>query len=640
MKKLFKILLAGVVICSMILSAIPAVSAKTYDNTVEVKISGVDIKTDNGYFFLYPNKTDSVRKIKADEYNFRYTKIFVFDKDGKMIEAGENMFANSATQSGSIQEYLSIPAGGFAFAFKGAGSPELKNCYSVVTENAMHYNSTISVIHEAIGSYTDTHFTVKYNNVKKSETAKKYLFVGNSATYVNGTPIKFKGLALAAGVDIDVAYSTVGSSYLSEFANESHTNGITLRRKLKDAKYDYVVLQDAGSCVYYNTKPAVEKLLPLIKENGAEALLYMRYSASSSAQGRKEGAKQHYDNYSKISEEFDIPYAPAALAYAICTEKYPEIDLYSDDNSHHSKEGSYLIACTMLMSYLGKDPRGNSYDAQLGDIAAKLQECAYIACTEGYDFEEEKVKEDVYTDKKGDIYKNIAAKKPYTVTGSVYTSDKWTDANADGSPIGKLTDGTYAEDGTDPMVGCWKDDGHSVTIDLGSISQLRAFKTDMFGNAAWGITDPKDAKVTVEISNDGVKFNSVGTASSSNKTQDGDWSRYDFMLELGAPVMAKYVRLTFNGGVFNWVSEISVYGTEGSGGTTDTSEETDTSKENDSDTQESQNGQTSEEAASAEESLPEYVEHENKSIAWLYWVIGGVVVVAVIAIAIFITKKK
>ncbi len=634
MKKLFKILLAGVVICSMILSAIPAVSAKTYDNTVEVKISGVDTKTDNGYFFLYPNKTDSVRKIKADEYNFRYTKIFVFDKDGKMIEAGENMIANSATQSGSIQEYLSIPAGGFAFAFKGAGSPELKSCYSVVTENAMHYNSTISVIHEAIGSYTDTHFTVKYNNVKKSETAKKYLFVGNSATYVNGTPIKFKGLALAAGVDIDVAYSTVGSSYLSEFANESHTNGITLRRKLKDAKYDYVVLQDAGSCVYYNTKPAVEKLLPLIEANGAEALLYMRYSASTSAQGRKEGAKQHFDNYSKISEEFDIPYAPAALAYAICTEKYPEIDLYSDDNSHHSKEGSYLIACTMLMSYLGKDPRGNSYDAQLGDIAAKLQECAYIACTEGYDFEEEKVKEDTYTDKKGDIYKNIAAKKPYTVTGSVYTSDKWTDADASGKPIGKLTDGTYAEDGTDPMVGCWKNVGHAVTIDLGNISQLRAFKTDMFGNTAWGITDPKDATVTVEISNDGVKFNSVGVANASNRTADGDWTRYDFILELGAPVMAKYVRLTYNGGVFNWVSEISVYGTESESGNTETSDT------DDSDEAESQGSQTGEEAESTEESLPEYVEHENKSIAWLYWVIGGVVVVAVIAIAIFITKKK
>lgn len=634
MKRILKFSLLIFLSLAMLASVIPAVSAKSYENKIVVKISGVDAKTDSGYFFVYPNKTDSVRKIKADEYNFRNVRIFVFDKDGMLIEAGENMFANSATQSGSIQEYLSVPAGGFALAFKSGGSPELNKCYSAVIENAMLYNSTISVIQEVKGSYNDTNVTIEYDTLKKSATAKKYLFVGNSATYVNGTPIKFKGLALAAGLDVDVAYSTVGSSYLSEFANENHSNGITLRRKLKEAKYDYVVLQDAGSCVYYNTKPAVEKLLPLIKENGAEALLYMRYSASSSAQGRIEGAKQHYDNYSKISEEFDIPYAPAALAYAICTEKYPEINLYSDDNSHHSKEGSYLIACTMLMSYLGKDPRGNTYDAQLGDIAAKLQECAYIACTEGYDFEEEKVKEDIYTDKNGDIYKNVAAKKPYTVTGAVYTSDKWTDANADGTPIGKLTDGTYAEDGTDPMVGCWKNVGHSVTIDLGNISQLRAFKTDMFGNVSWGIADPKDTKITVEISNDGVKFNSVGEAIASNKTTDGDWMRYDFILELGAPVMAKYVRLTFNGGVFNWVSEISAYGTESESNTTDTSKETD------SDNQEGENGQTSDEAASTDESLPEYVEHENKSIAWLYWVIGGVVVVAVIAIAIVITKKK
>ena len=55
MKKLFKILLAGVVICSMILSAMPTAQAKKYDNKIEVKIAGFDVKTDNGYFFVYPN---------------------------------------------------------------------------------------------------------------------------------------------------------------------------------------------------------------------------------------------------------------------------------------------------------------------------------------------------------------------------------------------------------------------------------------------------------------------------------------------------------------------------------------------------------------------------------------------------------
>ena len=416
MKRVLKILLSTLLMSAMLASALPAVSAKGYDNTIEVKISGIDTKTDNGYFFVYPNKTDSVRRIKADEYNFRNVKIFVFDKDGKMIEAGENMIANSATQSGSIQEYLSIPAGGFAFAFKSGGSPELTRCYAAVTENAMHYNSTISVIQDAKGSYNDTHVTVEYNNLKKSPDAKKYLFIGNSATYVNGTPLKFKGLALAAGKDVDVEYGTFGSSYLSEFANENHQYGISFRQKLRLKKYDYVVLQDAGSCIYYNTQPAVKKLLPLIEANGAEALLYMRYSASSTPAGRIEGAQQHFDNYSKISEEFGLPYAPAALAYVICTEKYPDIDLYSDDNSHHSKEGSYLIACTMLMSYLGVDPRGNSYDAQLGETAAKLQECAYIACTEGYEFDKKPTKADEFTDKNGNICRRCDRELAFEVT--------------------------------------------------------------------------------------------------------------------------------------------------------------------------------------------------------------------------------
>ena len=635
MKNIFKILLLTILVFAMLTSAVPSVSAKDYDHTIEVKLNGTDVKTDNGYFFLYPNNTDSVRKIKADEYGFSYVKIFVFDKDGKMIEAGEKMFANSATQSGSIQEYLSIPAGGFAFAFKGAGSPELKTCYSVVTENAMHYNSTISVLHEAIGSYTDTHFTLKYNDPVVSETAKTYLFVGNSATYVNGTPLKFKGLALAAGKDIDVDYCTFGSSYLSEFANESHQYGIGLRKKLRENKYDYVVLQDAGSCVYSKTQPAVKKILPLIEANGAEALLYMRYSASSTAQGRREGAKQHFDNYSKIAEEFSLTYAPAALAYIICTEKYPEIDLYSDDNSHHSKEGSYLIGCSMLMGYLGVDPRGNSYDAQLGeDIASKLQECAYLACTEGYDFTKEPPKENVYTDKKGDTYKNIANKKPYTVSGSVYDSDDWTDADESGKPLGKLTDGQIASTGADGYIGCWKDEGHSVTVDLGSLSSLRAVRTDLFGNASWGINDPKDATVSVAISNNGTDFNDIGEMKATKGKSDGEWVAYDFLLELGAPVTAKYVRITYNNGKFNWASEISVYGTENATDGDDTSK--DESKPDESKTEST----TDVESKTEESEQIEFVEHENKSLAWLYWVIGAVVVIAVIAIAIVITKKN
>lgn len=614
-KRFLSVLLALITVLSLPITLLSAY-AKDYDKHEEIKINGFDAKTNTGAVIVYPNKTDSVRKIMADEFNFRYSKILIFNKDGLLIEAGGDMFVNSAALSGSIQQQIYIPAGGFAVAFTPSGAPALKNCFDTAMDGAMIYNSTMSVIHEVKGSYNETTLTVEYDTKKKSTTAKSYYFVGNSATYVNGTPTKFKGLAQAAGIEIEVKYGTVGSSYLSEFADENHKNGRTLRTMLNVQKYDYVVLQDAGSCVYTDTKPAVAKLLPLIEEKGAKALLYMRYSAASNPEDRLEGAQTHNENYSRLAKEYSLPCAPAADAFIICTEKYPDINLYSDDNSHHSKEGSYLIACTMLYSYLGVDPRGNSYTAQMPDEVAKaLQECAYIACTEGYRYNGE---EDVYTDKKGNVFENIAYGKEYTATGEAYDSDNWTDTAANGKPIGKLTDGYIAKSGEDGYVGCYKNAGHSITIDLGAISQVRAIKTDLFGNEGWGITDPKDAKISVAVSNDGTNFTDLGEAQMSDEIKpNSNWVKRDFLLELGSPVMAKYVRVTYNGGKFNWSSEISVYGK-----TASTEEISDT------------------EAEISETTDDDVTDNANASIAWLYWLIGAVTVACVAVAAFLISKVK
>lgn len=618
MKRYFPRIVSILIIAVILLTAVP-LSASAYDNTLEFDINGFDCKTDSGNLFVYTNSGDETRAIKADEFNFRNTKIMVFDKDGFLVEAGGDLFANSATVTGSPQEYVYVPAGGFAVAFKSSALPALRACFDTAMEGAMLYNATMSVIYEVKGSYTDGKLKIEYDAPEAaSPTAKKYLFVGNSSTYFNGTPIKLKGLAQAAGAEIDVEYCTFGSAYLSEFADETHERGIALRNKLNAEKYDYVVLQDAGKCIYTDTKPQVEKLLPLIQANGAEALLYMRYAGPSTDQAGLEGAKTHHDNYTQLAKDYSLICAPAADAFVICTQKYPDIDLYADDNSHHSKEGSYLIACVWLQTYLGIDPRGNSYTAQLPEETAKaLQECAVIACEEGYAYEELK---DTFTDKNGNVYDNIALGKPYIPTGEPYTSASWTDTDPDGNPLGKLTDGYIASNGSDGAIGCYSGIGHTVTIDLGTVSQIRAFKTDMFGNESWGIGDPKDAKVSIAISNDGTDFRELGEAAMSDEIKPDDtWVKRDFILELGAPVMAKYVRITFNGGKFNWVSEISVYGSIPD---TETSES------------------ISETESESIDSDYSYEEPENKKYTWVYWVIGIAAVGAVTAAAIVISKKK
>ena len=152
-----------------------------------------------------------------------------------------------------------------------------------------------------------------------------------------------------------------------------------------------VVLQDNSGANFDSAKAAVDILMPYIKENGAEVALYKRYSSSDVPANRINSAIRHHNTYTRLAEEFGIDkVAAAADAFLICTEKYPEINLYHTDNSHHNSTGAYLTACVMAIEYLGLDITDASYTAGLDEAtASKLKECAYIACTEGYNYPEQ-----------------------------------------------------------------------------------------------------------------------------------------------------------------------------------------------------------------------------------------------------------
>lgn len=624
MKKTLLKIVAMLTLAASLGTMVPfAATADEFDHSEELEINGFDCKTENGSIFVYPNDSDTVRYVKGSDYkenNFRYSKLMIFNAEGLLIEAGGDIYTNSATVTGSPQQGVYIPAGGFLVAFLPNSAPKLNKCFTTAMEGAMLYNATMAVIYEVHGSINGNKLKIEYNDPEPVSTdAKKFLFVGNSSTYFSGTPIIFKGLAKAAGVDIDVDYSTFGSAFLSEFADETHERGRFFRNKLKNNSYDYVVLQDAAKSSYHNTKPQVEKLLPLIEDNGAEALLYMRYSAASTVDQIRKNAIKHHTNYATIAEDFDLVCAPSADAFVYCAERYPEINLYADDGGHHSKAGAYLAACTWLYSYLGVDPTGNGYDAQLGeDTAKKLWECAKIACEEGYPFEEAKTS---FTDKDGVEYQNIAKGKSYTATGGAYTTESWTDTK-DGKPIGKLTDGFVANAGDDGAIGAYLGSSHSVTIDLGSKSSIKHIWADLYGGN-WGIPDPKDMKITISISNDGKSFTEAGVANISDEHSNGAWKKREFSLTLESLVEARYIRLSYADQNFVWSSEIQVHGILG--------------EEENVSSSESSSVVSTESDAESENMV---TEPENKSLAWLYWLIGGLVVVGGIAAAVIISKKK
>lgn len=222
----------------------------------------------------------------------------------------------------------------------------------------------------------------------EQDVGAKILFVGNSSTYYFNTPYKLFFLCEAAGMNIDVEYCCFGGAYLYQYADANDQLGKLFRSKLSKQKYDLVVLQDNSNADYEQSKPALDVMLPLIRETGATAMLYKRYSSNSDPEKRLDSAYRHEVNYSKLSETFSIDeVAPVADAFLICTEKYPDINLYHTDNSHHSNIGAYLIACVWAITYLDMDLTDNTYTAGLDEKTADaIKECAKLACEQGYDF--------------------------------------------------------------------------------------------------------------------------------------------------------------------------------------------------------------------------------------------------------------
>ena len=70
--------------------------------------------------------------------------------------------------------------------------------------------------------------------------------------------------------------------------------GKLLKEKLAATKYDFIVLQDNGNADYSDSKPAMDKLIPMVEKNGAKPVLYKRYSSNDDPAQRPASALRHH----------------------------------------------------------------------------------------------------------------------------------------------------------------------------------------------------------------------------------------------------------------------------------------------------------------------------------------------------------
>lgn len=65
--------------------------------------------------------------------------------------------------------------------------------------------------------------------------------------------------------------------------------------------------------------------------------------------------------YLDIASELRVPVAPVGYAWSIARNQYPQLELWQEDGSHPSQQGTYLAACVFYAVIFRETPQGLDY---------------------------------------------------------------------------------------------------------------------------------------------------------------------------------------------------------------------------------------------------------------------------------------
>ncbi|MFM1931455.1 MAG: hypothetical protein RL226_758 [Bacteroidota bacterium] len=232
------------------------------------------------------------------------------------------------------------------------------------------------------------------------QDSKRVLFLGNSYTAVNNLPQMLADLATSVNDEVIFDSNTPGGYTL-----EGHSTNTTSLQKIALGNWDFVVLQEQSqlpsfpdSQVEADVFPYATALNNLILESNActETVFYMTW-------GRKNGDAQNcanwppvctyegmddllYQRYTQMGEDNEALVSPVGRVWRYLRDNYPDIELYSADESHPSYAGTYAAACTFYTVLFRKNPSALTFNGTLtAETAAIIREAAKLVVYEQLD---------------------------------------------------------------------------------------------------------------------------------------------------------------------------------------------------------------------------------------------------------------
>ncbi|RKQ42435.1 hypothetical protein BXY85_3045 [Roseivirga pacifica] len=185
----------------------------------------------------------------------------------------------------------------------------------------------------------------------QTQDTLRVLFVGNSYTYFYNLPQMVATMAESQGKAIVTRQSTVGGSHLGEHWNrERETRS---RDLIEQGGWDYVVMNN-HSMSTINTPEDFDKygeqFVALIKQHGAQPVFYMTWARKWNPL-MQETITKGYEKLVKATGADVVPIGPLWMKSIALR---PDIDLYFEDGSHPSPEGTYLTALAYYRFFTGK----------------------------------------------------------------------------------------------------------------------------------------------------------------------------------------------------------------------------------------------------------------------------------------------
>lgn len=213
---------------------------------------------------------------------------------------------------------------------------------------------------------------------------KRVLYLGNSYTYANNMPQIVADIASSMNDTLLFDSNTPGGYTLQGHS----TNAVSLE-KISKGTWDFVVLQEQSQRPALSLNQVVANVFPYAKTLDSfiheynlccETMFFMTW-------GRKNGDSYYcpewppvctYEGmdsllrlrYMMMADSNNAVVSPVGAVWRHIRECYPEIELYTSDESHPSPAGSYAAACCFYTAIFQEDPTLISYNFTLNDLEA------------------------------------------------------------------------------------------------------------------------------------------------------------------------------------------------------------------------------------------------------------------------------